>query len=122
MTAQTQPESLRVAAWLINAPERTTFGDMLIAGRELRRLHAENAELAHGAGALHHTLNAQRERIAELDAELAQLRSRPALSDEQIIEIGNEVHRSMPDGADAQEELLAIWREIKDALGLGTTT
>ena len=45
MTAQTQPEALRVAAWLINAPQRTTIGDMLIAGRELRHLHARIAEL-----------------------------------------------------------------------------
>lgn len=51
-----QPQALRVAAWLINAPQSTTHGDMLIGGRELRRLHAENAE--------------QAARIAALQAEL----------------------------------------------------
>lgn len=45
MTQTQQPEALRVAAWLINAPHKTTHGDMLIAGRELRRLHACVQEL-----------------------------------------------------------------------------
>lgn len=45
MSQQQQPEALRVAAWLITAPQSTTHGDMLIAGRELRRLHARVLEL-----------------------------------------------------------------------------
>lgn len=44
-TEAEQPEALRVAAWLITAPQSTTIGDMLIAGRELRRLHARVQEL-----------------------------------------------------------------------------
>ena len=44
MTTQ-QPEALRVASWLITAPQKTTIGDMLLAGRELRRLHARIVEL-----------------------------------------------------------------------------
>ena len=44
-TSTEQPEALRVAAWLITAPQKTTIGDMLIAGRELRRLHARVQEL-----------------------------------------------------------------------------
>ncbi|TDS82577.1 hypothetical protein [Comamonas sp. JUb58] len=52
---EAQPEALRVAAWLINAPFKTTHGDMLVGGRELRRLHAET--------------EAQAARIAELEAE-----------------------------------------------------
>jgi len=38
------------------------------------------------------------------------------LTDDEIIEIGNEVHRAMPDDADEQMELLAIAREIEDRL------
>lgn len=44
MTTQ-QPEALRVASWLITAPQKTTIGDMLLAGRELRRQHARIVEL-----------------------------------------------------------------------------
>jgi hypothetical protein len=42
---EAQPEAMRVAAWLINAPFKTTHGDMLIGGRELRRQHAEIEQL-----------------------------------------------------------------------------
>ena len=59
MTAQPQPEALRLAAWLNEgAWHNITLGDVNAAGRELRRLHA---------------------RITELDAEKASLRD--ALSD-----------------------------------------
>lgn len=34
------------------------------------------------------------------------------ITDNEIIEIGNEMHRAMPVGADDQQELLAICREV----------
>lgn len=37
------------AAWLINAPHKITQCDMLIAGRELRRLHAREQVLVQHA-------------------------------------------------------------------------
>ncbi|UXC19116.1 hypothetical protein [Comamonas squillarum] len=60
---EAQPEALRVAAWLINAPFKTTHGDMLVGGRELRRLHAET--------------EAQAARIAELEAHLSARQAAP---------------------------------------------
>ncbi|WP_313333538.1 hypothetical protein [Comamonas sp.] len=60
---EAQPEALRVAAWLINAPFKTTHGDMLVGGRELRRLHAET--------------EAQAARIAELEAQLSARQAAP---------------------------------------------
>ncbi len=42
-TENTQPEALRLAAWLQEgAYYKMTFGDVEAAGRELRRLHADN--------------------------------------------------------------------------------
>lgn len=41
-----QPEALRLAAWLNEgAWHQMTLGDVEAAGRELRRLHAVNADL-----------------------------------------------------------------------------
>ena len=54
MTTQ-QPEALRVASWLITAPQKTTIGDMLLGGRELRRQHARIAELEAQLAATHPT-------------------------------------------------------------------
>lgn len=42
-----------------------------------------------------------------------------SLSDEDIVEIGNEVHRAMPNDADEQEELVAIVREVESRHGIG---
>ena len=43
---ETQPEALRLAAWLNEgAWHQMRLGDVEAAGRELRRLHAENADL-----------------------------------------------------------------------------
>jgi predicted transcriptional regulator len=39
------------------------------------------------------------------------------MSDDDIIEIANEVHRAMPDDADDQQELLAIIHEVFDRMG-----
>lgn len=79
MTAQTQPEALRLAAWLNEgAWHNITLGDVNAAGRELRRQHA---------------------RIAELEAEKANLRD--ALSD---IASG-EIMRSHCIGPHCTEEL-----------------
>ena len=79
MTAQTQPEALRLAAWLNEgAWHNITLGDVNAAGRELRRQHA---------------------RIAELEAEKANLRD--ALSD---IASG-EIMRSHCTGPHCTEEL-----------------
>lgn len=60
---EAQPEALRVAAWLINAPFKTTHGDMLVGGRELRRLHADN--------------EAKAARLAELEAQLSARQAAP---------------------------------------------
>ena len=38
---------------------------------------------------------------------------RVSISEEDIVEIGNEVHRAMPDGTEDQTELIAIVREIE---------
>ena len=38
------------------------------------------------------------------------------LSDDEVIEIGNETHRAMPDDADDQQELLAIYQNIESEL------
>ena len=62
---EAQPEALRVAAWLINAPFKTTHGDMLVGGRELRRLYAET--------------EAKAARIAELEAQLSARQAAPVL-------------------------------------------
>lgn len=44
---------------------------------------------------------------------------RKPLTDDQIIDIGNEEHRAMPAGSDEQDELLAIARAVERAHGIG---
>lgn len=44
---------------------------------------------------------------------------RQPLTDDQIIDIGNEEHRAMPAGSDEQDELLAIARAVERAHGMG---
>ena len=79
MTAQTQPEALRLAAWLNEgAWHNITLGDVNAAGRELRRQHA---------------------RIAELEAEKANLR-------DALLDIASgEIMRSHCTGPHCTEEL-----------------
>jgi hypothetical protein len=60
--------------------------------------------------------------IAALESAIAQQGDpvaqpvRKGLSDEQIIDIGNEEHRAMPAGCGGQDELLAIARAIERTL------
>ena len=67
MTTQ-QPEALRVASWLITAPQKTTIGDMLLAGRELRRQHARIVELEAQLAATHPTQQGLDARDAAFEA------------------------------------------------------
>lgn len=79
MSQQQQPEALRVAAWLITAPQSTTHGDMLIAGRELRRLHARVLELeawqeeVRSNSPLLARLERAEQRVQELETQLARM-------------------------------------------------
>lgn len=52
-----------------------------------------------------------------LSTPAAMLTRKATLTDDEIIDIGNEVHRAMPVGSDDQEELIAIVRECFTALG-----
>lgn len=80
-TSTEQPEALRVAAWLITAPQSTTIGDMLIAGRELRRLHARVQELEAQTAHMADLVELADYATKKLEAAQAQ---RTPLSDEQI--------------------------------------
>ena len=97
MTKAQQPEALRVAAWLITAPQSTTHGDMLIAGRELRRLHARVQELeawqeeVRSNSPLLARLERAEQRVQELEAlqerkpmTVAALDTRPVVSDDEL--------------------------------------
>lgn len=90
-----QTEALRVAAWLITAPQSTTIGDMLIAGRELRRLYARVQELEAWQEDVRSNspLLARLERAEQRVQELEALQKRKPLTDGDIV--------------DAQEKLIA---------------
>ena len=107
MTKAQQPEALRVAAWLITAPQSTTHGDMLIAGRELRRLHARVQELEAWQEEVRSNspLLARLERAEQRVQELEALQERKPMTDSDIVA--------------AQESLIAAKDELyRSRIGL----
>lgn len=59
---------------------------------------------------------AQKVGLVSLAGELSNLTPITRLSDDKLVEIGNEVGRSMRNDADPQEELLKFYRECEDQL------
>lgn len=88
-----QPEALRLAAWLNEGAWRQMrLGDVEAAGRELKRLHAENERLR-GDYALR---GAQIQRMAALIDELEARKPLP-LSDDDRLRLRSDVARAIWD-------------------------